>query len=1209
MRRILFYGLPLLSVVLIAVLFIGDPPKQTKGKVTKEQRIKEALEDEIQRTMDPALGYVPKGALQQARIETIERQREFALSGNRNTFTESVWRERGPNNIGGRTRSIMIDLSDPDRKTIFAGSVSGGIWKTEDITENPVQWEKVNDYMENLSIGALAQDPNNHSIMYAGTGEIATEGIGIFRSVDGGDSWQLLPSTEGVGAFELTRALMVHPETSDVYLGTNSGVWRSQDQGDSWDKVAGYISGVDVTTSEIYDIEYASNGYIYYSGRNNVRRSMTGDLGDWETLTSNGFPTGLSRVEMSISWTNPNKIYIIGSVGGGASPIYASSDGGQSWTQRALPTINGGQEFTRGQAWYDLEIAVDPFNENQIVVGGVPTFRSVDGGVTLIEASPLWPGDNEMHVDQHEQVFDKDNQGVVYFGNDGGVWRSVSGPTAIGIQNKNYGYNVTQFYACAFHPGVHEDYILGGTQDNNSLQIAGPGIAPARAVRSGDGFFCHIDQNEPNIQMVSSQFAAYGLSTDGGQSFGGGADFNGAFRSFSDYDSENNIMYSQTYDGDFYRWHVNTGETTLVNLVGANINPSCIMVDPNTPERVYFGASGGLLYKVENATEGTAVDAIDVSPPGGGTVSSLDIELGNPDHLLLTKSNYNINSVFESFDGGESWSIAEGDLPDMPVRWGVFNPKDATQALIATETGVWVTELLDGANTTWIPPTPGKGTPLVRTDMLQVRRSDNIILAATYGRGMFTTDVFADPVARMQNDQVGYLNSTVSFDGTPAINASSYHWDLGDGTEETQESFEHAYDEIGVYPVVFKINDDDNLTVNSQVKILPDRALPYSPDGEEYSGDFEGYTEQYGVNTVRGSSFERGNSIMQGKNGTHSGDNAFVVGMNEEYYQQGTLTMLYLPNYDFSEPGIYDFSFWAKYRLSSGFDGFQVQYSLNRGQSWKQLGSADDDNWYTYESSNIDGAPFVAGQSYFSGNKYDWDHFNLNISHLAGESDVAFRIVFQGVKGDGNFRGLAIDDIQITKYEGQLQTTLLGFAGEYETPTQARLYWSTQPEYFCKKFDVERSFNGKDFEVIETVAAEGDVSALLHEYEISTLAQNKLIFYRLKVINENVATDYSYEFYSPTIVMRRKIEGSDPNKVFPNPFTDEVNINFTNIINDDFNYKLVDQLGRVVAEGSQELENAVITTLQFPELPQGIYYLEVQIGKNGEYFTYKLLRE
>jgi len=1177
-----------LGLAAVAFLFFQiqtTSSTEKEGGEHKAQNIREAFEDNFQRTKDPALGYPPSERLLKALQQTKSLQQRFYAQ--KNDITRAKFEERGPNNIGGRTRTILIDSRDPERKTIWAGSVSGGLWKTEDITANDPQWTQNTDYLDNIAVGAMAQDPDNPSVMYLGTGEgypnaDAVRGIGIFKSTDGGESWEILPSTVN-SSFWLTQALLVHPSGS-IYAGTSTGLYRSDNGGNTWMKVLGG-NGV---ANWIYDVHLNARGEMIVSNSNSVYRSTSGDPDTWEDIGASrtGFPNDVTRVEVTVAEANPDILYIVCSIGGAGSPIYRSIDGGTTWVRRGQPTQN---DFTNGQAWYDLEITVDPFNDQHIIVGGVPIYRSFDGGSTWDRFA------NNMHVDQHLVLFDKEQPGVVYFGNDGGIYRSENGSATL-VQNRNLGYNVTQFYAGAIHPDTFSNYILGGTQDNNSLQLNDFGITSARSVNGGDGFYCHIDEDDPNIQLVSSQFGNYALSLDGGKSFSGGASLNGRFSNPSDYDSKENILYAQTNDGDIYRWKVLTGSPQLVDIKtfeASSDGISTVQLDPNTDNRLYLGTFSGKLLVIDNANIGSIIIRRELQN-FPGVVSSVAIQEGDPNHLLVTMSNYGLqNNVYESKDGGQTWRPTEGNLPDMPVRWGIFSPADPQQALLATELGVWVTEKLDGNNTVWLPPVPELGTPLVRTDMLQYRTSDNVILAATHGRGMFTTDVFARPRARFYVDRVHYLNSPLLFRGDLSLAADKYEWTFGDGTTSSEENVEHQYEMVGEYPISLVVND--SLQENSSVKILPNKKVPYELDVAEYSGDFESRTQDYGVHTISGSAFERGQSTQIGKDGTHSGENAFVIGKDEQFYQPNTHTILYLPNFDLSEEGIYDFSFWGKWFLQAGFDGMLVEYSTDRGQTWQILGSDADKNWYDFRNQNLNAAAFPIGTPYFSRSLAKFEKFSVNITHLAGESDVAFRFVFRS-NDVGSHPGLVIDDVEITRYQGKLETQIVQLEGEYINAEEVQLEWTTRPEYFAREFIVERSFNGRDYEEIDKLDAQGVVSAIAQNYSINTLGIRDLYFYRIKSISENKSADYRFEFYSPVVVLRRDFNEVASFRTFPNPFSDFIEITFNDLVNEPVYFELYDAKGRLMFE-EQRTINDVYLRLETGDLPAGVYFLSYKIGE------------
>lgn len=1190
-----FIGLLAIIALITSLFFFQQQEEDIPKKHSKQLRIEEALKHEFEMTKDPALGYPPIDRLIKAVDQTRSMQQEFAQL--KNNFTKARFKERGPDNIGGRTRAILIDAKDPERKTIWAGGVSGGLWKTNDITVSSPIWEKVDDYLENLAVGALVQDANDPDVMFMGTGEgfpnaDATAGVGIFRSLDNGATWQLLPSTTN-GDFRVTRKMLVHP-SGDVYAAATRGLFRSKDRGETWEKVLG--AGLRAVDS-MYDIFYVeANDHIYVSTTNSIYKSQTGDPLDWEDLATplNSFPRGFNRIEFAISPTNPDIIYLVGSDNGSGTNVYKTTDGSETWQEMAEVRPEG--DFTNGQAWYDLEIAVDPFNPEHVIVGGVPIYRSVDGAASFERFA------FNMHVDQHLTVFDEEEEGIIYFGNDGGVHRSTSGSSP-NVPNKNSGYNITQFYACAFHPDAFSDYILGGTQDNNSLQMNAPGITSARPVLGGDGMLCHIDQKDPNNQIVSFQFGNYYVSKDGGKSFNVGASVQGRFVNPSDYDEDTKVLYTETSNADYARWNIDGNTAVNVDVKNLDLNVSFVYVDPSTTNRIYLGTFNNGLYQINNAQRGRLVTAKRMNAPSVGAISSVNINPNDPNHILVSYSNYGLrNNVWESRNGGNSFVGIEGNLPDMPVRSVLINPEIPQQAVIGTEAGVWFTEKMNGDSTIWIPPAVDRGTPIVRATMLQYRSSDKQILASTHGRGMFVTDVFSDPKALFTFDQVGYTDAPINFSGISSLGAESYTWNFGDGTETDEETVAHFYDTFGEYDIEFTIND--NLSENASVKILPDRTLPYTSEAKEYGGGFEQNPEDYGVETLGGSAFERGSSTLTGKDGTRTGANAFVIAKDSQFYQPNTHTMLYVPNFDFSEKGIYEFSFWSKQFIQDGSDGLLVEYSTDRGQNWQVLGT-EEDNWYDFTNNSNENAAFPVGASFFGRSSSGFEEHFLNISQFSGQKDVAFRFVFRS-NGTGSHPGLVIDDVTITKYDGALETDIVNLEADYIDSETVEVAWTTQPEYFAQRFVLERSFNGKNFQEIEKIEPQGITSARIYNYNINTIGIRDLYFYRIRSINENEDEDYFYEFTTPTVVVRRSKEPVGLYNSFPNPFNRFIDLTFDGFIDQEVTFELYDVAGRLVYQYEQVVED-IYLRLEMDPLPAGIYFLRYKVGEQ-EAKTVQLIR-
>jgi hypothetical protein len=720
-----------------------------------------AMRQEFLMTRDPKLNDVPKDRLELARDKKralLQTARMEALS----------WQERGPNNIGGRTRAIIVDSRDATGNTVIAASVSGGIFRTTNFMAAAPAWTPVNDKLINLAVTAMKQDRNTPAIMYAGTGEgwfnvDAIRGAGIFKSTDGGVTWNLLPSTAG---FEYVQDIDVD-NNGNVYAAlrnqtsTNRGVVRSTDGGTTWTQVLGApLEGF--LTGRAADLEVASNGDVYATlgifSKTQVMKSSfainganTGGLGRWIEVTPvHTIPT--QRAELAVAPSNSNRLYLLmqDSATTQVNFVYKSNDAGVTWDSLPAPSaLNNGAV---SQTWYNLIAAVDPSNPEVLVVGGLHLAKSNDGGSNWKTIS----SNSTVHVDQHELVYLSSSQLVV--GNDGGVYHTANAnvgsdalPTFL---NKNNTYNVTQFYAVDYHPN-NANYFLAGAQDNNTQKFTSPGMNSTAPAVGGDGGFPHIDQTDGVLQIAATTNNNYYRSTNSGTSFSymsTVANTRGQFINPTDYDDADNVLYCGDDPGKYF---VITSIATspsgaVINLpeIG-NREVTAVKVDPAGGNTIWVGASLGggvpMVLKLANATTSPLVLASSqLSAPANAYVSSIDVNPSNPNNILATLSNYGVASVFESKDGGATWANVEGNLPDMPVRWGMFVPSNASVTgtagggiLLGTELGVWFAGQTSGTSTAWTPE--NSNFPNVRVDMLKYRPSDNLLLAATHGRGLYST--------------------------------------------------------------------------------------------------------------------------------------------------------------------------------------------------------------------------------------------------------------------------------------------------------------------------------------------------------------------------------------------------------------------------------------------------------------------------------------
>ena len=669
--------------------------------------------------------------------------------------SDIVWEERGPSNIGGRTRALMFDPNDPTHKKLWAGAVTGGLWYTNDITANPPVWHKVDDFWERLPVGCIAYDPTSPNIFYVGTGEgwiggTWMQGVGIYKSTDGGNTWDTITSTFFMNGFEHVQDIAVHPATGHVYAATrgygnsvHGGILRSTDDGVTWQVVLNQSTVPTASPSNVgADIEIASDNFIYVTmgiqETGGIYRSATGNPGSWTPITT-GIDIGATkRIELAVAPSSSTTLYCIAedTISSDALGLYKSINRGDTWTAITIPMrTDKPYSFIAGQACYDMILAVHPTNSNTVYAGGVKMFRSTNSGTT-------WTQMNDIHDDHHMILSRPGFNNEMVFGNDGGVYYTsncTATPTI--LTNKNNGYNVTQFYTVAFHPSAW-DYFLGGTQDNGTQRFEFPGINATTEANNGDGAYCHISQINPRYQITSLQWNNYYRSTDYGESFHYMA--SGPEGSWlippAAYDDETDVLYS-SYNADSLmriRNYMHDFTVDYLDTLNMGGTPSMVRLNPFASNLVILGTQYGRIFSLENSNSVSdwILSEWNTAALPDGAVASIDYGPTSSQRLLVF-SNYNTISVWETLDAGFTWSNKEGNLPNIPIRCGIYNPYDYKQVLVATEIGVWTTEDITVANPVWVPCNGGLAN--VRVDKIELRRSDMTVYAATHGRGIFTS--------------------------------------------------------------------------------------------------------------------------------------------------------------------------------------------------------------------------------------------------------------------------------------------------------------------------------------------------------------------------------------------------------------------------------------------------------------------------------------
>ena len=304
------------------------------------------------------------------------------------------WKERGPGNVAGRTRVVAVDPSDSTNNTWYAGAISGGLWKSTNAGRG---WVSLTDHLPNLAVSALAIPASDPSVIYMGTGEgfgnvDAVAGSGIFKSIDFGATWQQLGATATDEDFRFVNRLVVDPLDPDVVVAaTNTGILRSVDGGNGWYKVYD-------ASSKVQDLRAQPGNFnVLIATENGEAILRSDDAGATWTRTQEDFPNGGARMEIAFSPSDPNVVWAAIQISIETSDLIRSTDGGQTWTW----TIPIQPNWMGPQGWYDNTLAVDPFEPDLVLLGGIQLWRAA-----LRSDSSVVAGPSKVDLGQTEDFMD-----------------------------------------------------------------------------------------------------------------------------------------------------------------------------------------------------------------------------------------------------------------------------------------------------------------------------------------------------------------------------------------------------------------------------------------------------------------------------------------------------------------------------------------------------------------------------------------------------------------------------------------------------------------------------------------------------------------------------------------------------------------------------------------------------------------------------------
>lgn len=678
------------------------------------------------------------------------------------------WIERGPDNLGGRSRALLVDPRDSSR--LYAASAGGGIWRS---LNGGNSWLPLDEFMGNLAVSSLAFDPVDPDIIYAGTGEgfgndDAIFGAGIWRTVDAGVTWSQMPTTSGFG--NINRIAVSQVDRDVLLIATGAGIRRSDDGGTSWSIVRSGRS-LQVLIDPNNANRCVAHSSTTFAGNTTHSIVWSIDGGQTWTPATGGFSPG-SRIELAYASSVNNRVYAV--IAG--FQCWRSDDGGQTWTQRTTAPIP-----QASFPWYCNSIWVDPTNSNWVVVGNVGVHRSSDGGQTFTTIGDGGIDTAHPHSDVHGFVptplYDGRGNRRIYVCTDGGIWRTNDIRTvtqAVGWERLDRGFRTVQYYGVAGHANGR---LVGGTQDNGTHLIQLQSGNAATITYGNDGGNSQIDPVDPDYVYGEWQNLRVVRSTDGGQtalSMQLGLLDAGNCTNFIAPLVLSTADPNYLFAGGCSVWRCSDANGVLPvwgsirGPIGEEV--SALATAPSDVDVLWVGYNDGRVFRTANATARTPTwIAVDnngtLDPFPDRFVTRILIDRTDPTAAFVAFGGFSSTNLWRTSNNGTTWQNAMGSgvtgLPDAPIYGLAQHPSLTGRYYAATEVGIFGTSD-DCAN--W--STSNRGPADVSCNDVTFLHGSTTLLLGTHGRGMWTSTIFEPEVRSIGPGCAGTA-------GVPALAATS----------------------------------------------------------------------------------------------------------------------------------------------------------------------------------------------------------------------------------------------------------------------------------------------------------------------------------------------------------------------------------------------------------------------------------------------------
>jgi hypothetical protein len=672
-------------------------------------------------------GDIPATARAQAWEEKQQSSRESNLDEN--------WTPAGPTNLAGRI--LCLAWHPTNGSIIYAGSASGGLWKTTDGGSN---WFALTDALPSLAVGAIALEPGTPETIYIGTGEgsfnaDAVYGAGVFKSTDDGATWNVTGLSWNQSQGRAINKIVINPSNPQILYAASSrisgGIFKSTNGGTTWTQYhTGDVKDLIIHPDSV-NVLYCVNGDPWGNSANGVYRST--DSGVTWTRLSSGLPsaTSMGRAQLTMAGSNHQTLYVgisqTLSAGAGLLGVYKTTNAGAAWSLQS-----NSPNMYAGQGWYNLVIAAQPTDPAIVYSSGLDCYKSTNSGASWTRKS-FWsypPGNSQYaHADHHDLAFQPGNPNTIIAATDGGLFKSTNGGDT--WTDLNYGLVTYQFYAMG-NDVLNSSVAYGGTQDNGTNKYTGS--SSWDAVMGGDGGYCNVDPTNSNVVYAETQRGSHYKSTNGGTSWNmiqGGISGYGEWVTPVVMDPTN---ASCLYTGTTQVYKTVNGGTSWSSISPAlsSYYVTTIAIAPSNTSVIYAGCGGGgVVWRTTDG--GTSWSDVTLGLPNR-YVTRVAVHPTNPNLVYATFSGYTSGHVFKSTNGGSAWTNSSTGLPDIPCNALVIDPNTPATMYAGTDLGVYVST--DGG-ASWTDYSTG--LPNVVVDDLALHPTTGTLRAASHGRGLWET--------------------------------------------------------------------------------------------------------------------------------------------------------------------------------------------------------------------------------------------------------------------------------------------------------------------------------------------------------------------------------------------------------------------------------------------------------------------------------------